>query len=130
MKKTTVKQLRSFGLTVGAVFAGIGLWPLIVHRVELRSWALILAALLVAPALVYPRVLGPVYRVWMAVGQVLGWINTRIILGAIFYLLLTPMGVVRRWLGKKDIARDFEPDAESYRVPRQARPPEHMNFQY
>ena len=45
-------------------------------------------------ALVWPRSLTQVYRLWMTVGEVLGWINTRIILGVLFYLLFTPMGLL------------------------------------
>ncbi len=129
-KKLLPKQLRSFGFTVGGVFAVIGLWPLAVHRAEPRLWALACAALLLLPALVYPRSLGPAYKGWMAIGHVLGWINTRIILGAIFYLMLTPMGLVRRWLGKGDISRKFDPEAGSYRILKTPRPPTHMNYQY
>jgi hypothetical protein len=130
MKRATPEQLRSFGLTVGGVFAGIGLWPLVVHRIEPRFWALGLAAVLIVPALLYPRILWPAFRGWMAIGHILGWINTRIILGAIFYLLLTPMGLVRRWLGKGDISRDYDPGAGTYRILKPPRPASHMKYQY
>ena len=64
------KQLRSFGLLVGGIFAVIGLWPLVFRGEDPHPWALGLTGLLVLPALLYPRVLGPVHRVWMAIGQV------------------------------------------------------------
>lgn len=82
MEKTgttlSVKQLRSFGLLVGGIFSVIGLWPLIFRDESLRVRIGILAAGLILPALLWPRSLGPIYRGWMAMGALLGWINTRI----------------------------------------------------
>src|SRR5919198_1413774 len=94
------KQLRSFGLLVGGVFAVISLWPMLVHGENARWWTLILALLLIMPALIAPNLLALPHRGWMALSEVLGWINTRIILGAIFFILLTPIGIIRRFLGK------------------------------
>ena len=125
------KQLRSFGLLVGGIFVLMGFWPLIFRKEDLRLWAVILGGLLVVLGVTLPRSLGPTYRVWMAVGQVLGWINTRIILGLIFYGVLTPMGLVRRLFLSKDAMRHkFEPDADTYRVIRQPRSRSHMTRQF
>ena len=92
--------------------------------------ALIVSALLVLPALVWPGFLSPVYRVWMAIGYVLGWINTRIILGVVFFLLFTPMGLIMRLLGKDPMCRRFDPQLGSYRVLRSLRPKDHMLRQF
>jgi hypothetical protein len=127
---TTNKELRSFGLLVGGVFAGIGLWPMLVRGGDYRPWALILAALLIAPALIFPRSLGPIHKVWMKLGHVLGWINTRIILGAIFFAVVTPMGMIRRMLRKDSMGRQSDSTLDSYRLPRQSRPASHMTRQY
>ena len=124
------KSLRSFGLMVGGIFAFIGLWPVVYRGSSPRLWALILAALLILPALVYPKSLRPVYQIWMKVGQVLGWINTRIILGVIFYLLFFPVGMVLRLLGKDYMNRRFDSDAATYRVIRHSRPGSHMKHQF
>ena len=127
---TTNKELRSFGLLVGGVFAGIGFWPMLVHRGDYRPSALILAALLIAPAVIFPRSLGPIHKVWMKLGHVLGWINTRIILGAIFFAVVTPMGMIRRLFRKDSMARQSNSTLDSYRLPRQSRPASHMTRQY
>ena len=66
----------------------------------------------------------------MKLGEILGWINTRIILGAIFFGVVTPMGLIRRMLGKDSMGRRRKSDAESYRVPRNARSASHMTRQY
>ena len=124
------KQLRSFGLLVGGIFALIGFWPLIVRGADPRWWALVIATCLLVPAVVFPRSLVWVHKGWMAVGHVLGWINTRIILGFVFYLIVTPIGLFRRWLGKDPMGRQLRPDLDSYRVVRQPRPPSHLKKQY
>ena len=79
------KQLRHFGLIVGGLFAVVGLWPALFRADRPRLWALALALLLLVPALALPRSLTHVYRIWMAAGEALGWINTRAILCLIGY---------------------------------------------
>ena len=81
----TTKQLRSFGFTVGGVFALIGFWPVVIYGLAPRWWSVVVAAVLVLPALIYPKSLFWIYKGWMAVGAVLGLINTPIIFGVVFY---------------------------------------------
>jgi Saxitoxin biosynthesis operon protein SxtJ len=126
----TAKQLRSFGFTVGGIFALIALWPLIIRAEDPRWWAVVVAGCLLVPAAVFPKSLTWVYKGWMALGHVLGWINTRIILGFIFYFIVTPIGVFRRWLGKDPMGKKLRPDLDSYRVSRTPRPPSHLTKQY
>jgi hypothetical protein len=125
------KQLRSFGLLVGGIFLVIGLWPLVFRGEPFRVWACVLACVLILPALVWPRSLGPIYRGWMAIGAVLGWINTRIILSLIFYVIFTPIGFFRRVILKRDaLQRTLDPDAQTYRVVREPRPSSHLQRQF
>jgi Saxitoxin biosynthesis operon protein SxtJ len=126
----TKNQLRSFGLTVGGIFAGIGVWPLLIHSAEPRWWSLIIAGALLLPAAIYPHSLVWPYKGWMALGHVMGWINTRIILGIVFYLVVTPIGIFRRWLGKDPMGQHLRPDVDSYRMVREPRPPSHLTKQY
>ena len=81
-------------------------------------------------ALVWPRSLTQVYRLWMTVGEVLGWLNTRIILGVLFYALFTPMGLFMRLRGKDPMRSTLAPEVESYRVVRQPRSSAHMMHQF
>jgi hypothetical protein len=128
--EVTPKQLRSFGLLVGGIFAIIGLWPLIWRGEGLRLWAMIATAVLVLPAVVYPTSLKLIYRGWMAVGEVLGWINTRIILSIIFYGVFTPVAIGMRMRGKDPMRRGWDPNLESYREVREPRPGTHMQRQF
>jgi hypothetical protein len=126
----TNQKLRSFAFTVGSIFALIALWPVIIRAGDPHGWAVVVTACLLAPAVVFPRSLVWVYRGWMGLGHVLGWINTRIILGFIFYFVVTPIGIIRRWLGKDPMGRRLRPDLDSYRVIRNPRPAWHLTKQY
>ena len=124
------KQLRSFGLIVGGIFGAMGVWPALWRGEDLRMWALVLAGLLIMPALFIPQSLRQVHRLWMAMGQVLGRINTAIILSGVFYGVVTPMGVVMRLAGRDPMCRRVEPGTDTYRVVRQPRPAVHMTRQF
>jgi hypothetical protein len=128
-EEATPKQLRSFGFTLGGILAGFAVWPMV--RGEGPAGALlVVAACLAALGALSPAGLRPVFKAWTAIGNVLGWINTRIILSAIFYLAVTPIGLVRRGLGKDPMGRRRRPELASYRVPRTPRPPTHLLKQY
>ena len=124
------KELRNFGLIVGGVFFLIGIWPLIRHGDGMRLWAVALGTILVPLGLVAPTILAPLFKVWMKIGHVMGWVNTRIILGILYFGLITPMGVVMRIFGWDSMRRTLSRDAVSYRVVRQARPHNHMTRQF
>jgi hypothetical protein len=126
----TRKELRRFGLLVGGVMGAIGLWPLVVRGGGLRTWAIGVSALLVGPALLRPESLGLAYRLWMTLAAGLAWLNTRIVLGLVFYAVVTPMGLVGRAFGHDPMRRRFERGATSYRVSRTARPAGHMRRQF
>jgi len=123
-------QLRNFGLIVGGIFGVIGLWPAIIRGGNVRTWMVGLAVVLILPALVAPRALAPAHRAWMALGSALGWVNTRIILGLIFFGMITPMALVLRLARRDPMQRAFDPNATTYRVPRRPRPGAHMMRQF
>jgi hypothetical protein len=129
-REATPKQLRSFGLLVGGIFAVISLWPLIWRGDTLRVWAIIVAVVLAVPAVVMPKSLTYIYRGWMTIGDVLGWINTRIILGIVFYGMVTPMGTWMRMRGHDPMRRSWDAQAETYRVLREPRDATHMQRQF
>jgi Saxitoxin biosynthesis operon protein SxtJ len=123
------KQLRSFGFLVGGVFALLGLGPMLFGK-AMRLWAVIPSGLLFFLAMLAPASLGLVYRVWMKIGHVLGWINTRIILSVAYYGLFVPMGFIMRLAGRDPMRRRYEPDSDTYRVPSAQRPSSHMLRQF
>jgi hypothetical protein len=124
------RELRSFGFILGAAFLLIGLWPIVVRHQPVRTWALLLAVAFAAAALVAPGLLRQVHRVWTAFGNVLGWINARIIFSVLFFVLFTPARLISILVHHDPMNRRFDPDAASYRVPRKPRPASHMSHQF
>ncbi|MGH9312901.1 MAG: SxtJ family membrane protein [Vicinamibacterales bacterium] len=70
------------------------------------------------------------YAGWMTFARALAWVNARIILTVVFYLVLTPVGLARRLLGYDPMSRRLEGDAATYRVTREPRPSSHVEKQY
>lgn len=116
-KEITKKDLRSFGLLTGSITPLLfGLFlPWLFNR-NFPSWPWYVAAVLIVWALTLPQTLRPVYRIWMTIGQVLGWINTRIILSIMFYIIILPVGCIIRLLGKDPMSRKLNSLQKSYRV--------------
>jgi hypothetical protein len=129
-KPLTTRDLRHFGWIVGVGFAIIGLWPAVVRHSSPRLWPLTLAGILSITALVAPKTLRPFFRVWMAIGGVLGWVNTHIILGIVYYLLIVPMGAIQRWRKHDPLERALDKNISTYKTARAKRPPSHMQHQY
>jgi polyferredoxin len=129
-EEITGKKLRSFGLTVGGIFALIAFWPVVWRNGEPRWWIAAVATFFLLPALIFPKSLLWVHKGWMAAGHVMGWINTRIILGAVFYVIVTPIGILRSWMGKDPMGRKLRPDLDTYRIVRKPRPASHLTKQY
>lgn len=79
-------------------------------------WPLALSAILLALAWLYPLALYYPYRVWMAFAKVMAWLNTRLLLGLVFYLMILPLGLVLRWCGKLQYQHRYKhkPTGDSY----------------
>lgn len=129
-KVTKNKEIRSFGLIVGGVLLFIGMMPVLFHNEKPRLWALIIAGLLIILALSIPSSLKHIYWVWMKIGHIMGWVNTRIILGICFFGIFTPIGLAMRLLKKDPMHRKLDPETDTYRVIRSYRSGEHMKRQF
>lgn len=93
------KQERQFGYLFTFVFLVVAFWPLWPVPMPNLYW-LAGAGLWLAAALLYPKMLTPLYKVWMVFGHMLGWINARIILALVFFVVVMPIGLVMRLFGK------------------------------
>lgn len=115
--RLSAKELRRFGFTVAiplSLLGGVGAWRgHSVLPIVLGGLALILAGL----AVVAPSLLGPVHRVWMQMAQALGWFNTRVLLGLVYFLVMTPIGIVMCLMGRDPLDRRLK-DRLSYWVER------------
>lgn len=111
-------QGRRFGLTVGTAFfvlAAIAFWR---GKTTAATVLAVLGTLLVAGAAVVPAQLVPVERAWMKMALAISKVTTPVFMGVVWYAVVTPTGVVRRLLGKNQIARSR--NAPTYWVDRPA----------
>jgi hypothetical protein len=108
---------RSFGLVFAVVFALIGLVPLVFGGV-VRLWAIMLAGAFLLAALAFPRVLAPFNRLWMRFGLLLHRIVSPVVLGIMFFGVITPIGLVMRLLGKDPLRLHLDKAAGSYWIER------------
>ncbi len=114
---------RAFGIVFTVLFAVIGLLPLFSGG-NARIWSLAVGALILAVALIRPALLAPFNRAWMKFGLLLHKITNPIIMGLIFFLAVTPTGLIMRALGKDPLRRKFDPSAQSYWIERDPPGPE------
>jgi hypothetical protein len=108
---------RSLGIVFAAVFTVVALAPLF-STGKWRPWALIVAALFAVAALAFPSVLAPLNRVWLKLGLLLHRIVSPIVLGIMFFLVITPMGLLMRALGKDPLRLRLDAAVGSYWIPR------------
>jgi thiol:disulfide interchange protein len=115
------RAFRRFGLTVGLVILALG--GVLLWRHRGAGWPLIsIGTVLVVAAALAPSWLKWVHGPWMIVSFILGWIVTRVLLTIVFFLVVTPVGLFQRLLGKRAIEVAFAAEAASYWQPRTARP--------
>ena len=102
-KHTDVKigSNRSFGIVFFIVFVIIGLYPLI-NEGTIRTWSLVLSIIFLVLGLINSRLLTPLNKIWFKFGLFLGVIISPIIMGIIFFLVVTPIGLFMRFI-KKDL---------------------------
>jgi len=113
------RRLRSFGFTVGTVLLAVALGSAWRHGAPAVRWGAGAAGLaLVSAGALVPASLGPLHRAWMALAFTLGWFASRLLLGAVFALLVTPIAWVARLSGKRFLDLRPDPGAASYWVRR------------
>lgn len=122
---------RSVGVVFAVFFTIVGLVPLI-RGGAVRPWAFVLSAIFGLLALVAPTLLDPLRRVWMLVGRVLHQVMSPVVLGMLFYVTVTPLGLLMRLLGKDPLRLHWERNSNSYWIERRppGPPPETMVNQY
>jgi len=122
---------RSFGLVFTAVFALIGLWPLL-NGGTARIWALAISVIFLVVSFARPAILAPLNRLWMRFGELLHKIVNPIVMGLMFFGAVTPTGLIMRAMGKDLLHLKKDPAAKSYWIERQppGPAPESMKHQF
>jgi predicted membrane metal-binding protein len=122
---------RSFGLVFAGFFAILGALSLWRHS-QTWHYTLPVAAAFLVVALTYPRVLGPLNRLWLKFGLLLYKVMNPIVLGLLFFVTIMPIGLVMRAMGKDFLRLKRDPNAKSYWIARTppGPPPQSMKNQF
>jgi hypothetical protein len=111
------RALRFFALGLALVIVVVFWWlvPWLRDR-PAPLWPLIVAWALVMTAWVHPPAVLPIHRAFLPVARVVGWLNTWLLLGTVFFAILLPVGWLLRRLGRLQYVTGFDASAQSYRV--------------
>lgn len=100
MKETIqIGSNKSFGIVFFVVFLLISLYPL-TYVGEIKTWSLIISFIFLILGLLNSKILAPLNKIWFKFGILMGKIVSPLIMGAIFFLVVTPIGVILRLMGK------------------------------
>jgi len=114
---------RNFGLVMAGAFAVLGALPLL-HLARPHWWLLAVALAFAVLGLLAPRLLFPLNYVWFRFGLLLHRVISPIVIGAVFFLCVTPIGVIMRLLGKDVLSLRRRADLPSYWIVRDPPGPE------
>ena len=116
-EEVKVSSDRSFGIVFTLVFLAVGVW--VFSEGQTKAWLFFVSAFLfLVAAIARPSILGPLNRAWAKFGLLLGQVFNPLLLGVIFFLVVTPMAVIRRLLDKDSLHLKFKSDLESYWINR------------
>lgn len=111
--RSTKKDFRNFGITVGFIILIIGGFLFWKNKTSYLYFIMV-SIILLGSGLAVPIILKPIYLVWMVFSAVLGWIMTSVILSILFYLIFTPIGLISRLFGKQFIELKWDKSLGSY----------------
>ena len=114
------KKQREFGLLMGLAIVVLAGGQMLKHNFFGATWLSFAAGLFVIAALGAPQALGPLEKGWMAMAHKMSIVATFIITLGVFFLVIAPIGIVCRMLGKEFLALRFEPKRETYWEPSDA----------
>ena len=109
-------ELKQFGLLTGALIAGLFglLFPWLLEKSS-PWWPWLISTILILWALLWPLTLKPLYIAWMRFGSFMNRITTPLLLGIVYFLIITPMGWMMRMVDRDMMQLKVNPDTQSYR---------------
>ena len=117
MNKIKISSNRNFGLVFFIVFLIVSTWPL-TNEEQVRIWSAIISAVFLILGLINSKFLSPLNRLWFKFGIILGAIVAPIVMGFIFFLVVTPIGLVMRIMGRDILNKKYDKKRETYWIKR------------
>tara|TARA_Y100001970_G_scaffold290708_1_gene425407 strand:+ start:418 stop:795 length:378 start_codon:yes stop_codon:yes gene_type:complete len=103
---TKVSSNRNFGIVFFVVFLLISIWPIIDGH-SLRIWSLIISFTFLFLGLLNSKILSPLNLLWIKFGEILGKIIAPLVMGIIYFIVITPIGLFMRFIGKDILGKKF-----------------------
>ncbi|ODS33660.1 MAG: hypothetical protein SCARUB_01179 [Candidatus Scalindua rubra] len=113
-RKDEKSEIKKFGIGLTVLLCLIGGWQLYKGHVNIYVWFFGFGGLVLVLSFFAPVILKPLYKVTTTVGNAVGWVNTRILLGIIFYVIFTPIGILLRIIRKDLLDERLNKEAKSY----------------
>ena len=119
LQKTKIKisSNRSFGIVFFFVFLIISLWPLIDEN-PIRVWSIFVAIIFLILGLMNSKLLTPLNILWFKFGKLLGFIIAPIVMGIVFFVVITPTGLIMKIIGKDLLNNKYNNKIKSYWINR------------
>ena len=113
MYKVKISSNRNFGLVFFIVFLIVSLWPL-TYEEPIRIWLVIISMVFLILGLMNSKLLTPLNKLWFKFGMILGAIVSPIVMGLIFFLVVTPIGLIMRIMGKDLLNKKYDKKKNTY----------------
>ena len=117
-KYSNMGSNRSFGVVFSVVFLIISFWPLFTEG-TIRIWAIFIAILFLLISYFKPDALYPLNKIWFKFGLLLGIIVSPIVMGIVFFIIVTPIGIIMRIIGKDLLNKKINNSVKSYWIKRE-----------
>ena len=108
---------RNFGIVFFIVFLLIGLFPLIQNK-EPRVWSLVISIIFLILGILNSKILTPLNNLWIKFGELLGKIIAPIVMGVVYFIILTPISLLVRIFGKDLLGLKYSKNLNSYWIKR------------
>ncbi len=115
MKQKEIKTSsnKSFGLVFFVIFIIIALWPLLKDE-NIRIWSIIVSIIFLILGLLNSKILTPFNKLWMRIGIFLGAIVSPIVMGIVYFGVITPIGIILKLFGKDVLNLKIDKNKNTY----------------
>ena len=117
MNKIKISSNRNFGLVFFVLFLIVSFWPL-TYDGQIRIWFAIISLIFLILGLINSKLLTPLNQLWFKFGMILGAIVAPIVMAMVFFLVVTPIGLTMRIIGKDLLGKKYDKKKETYWIKR------------
>ena len=117
MNKIKISSNRNFGLVFFIIFLIVSLWPL-TYEGPIRIWTVIISLVFLILGLMNSKLLTPLNKLWFKFGMILGAIVAPVVMGVVFFLVVTPIGLVMKIMGRDLLNKKYDKKKRTYWIKR------------